>query len=74
MKGRSWLLVFFLMANFLRKRRAPAYPLYYFAKFLHIYDTPYSVIIVFTVIQSAVGTYLLFRYSAHSHTKSSKQP
>ncbi len=57
-KGRSWLLVFFLMANFL-PQEALAYPLYYFAKFLHIYDTPYSVIIVFTVIQSAFGTYLL---------------
>lgn len=57
-KGKAWLLVFFLMANFL-PQEALAYPLYYFAKFLHIYDTPYAVIIVLTVIQSAFGTYLL---------------
>ncbi len=57
-RGRAWLLVFFLMANFL-PQEALAYPLYYFAKFVHIYDTPYAVIIVLTVIQSAFGTYLL---------------
>ena len=57
-KGRAWLLVFFLMANFL-PQEALAYPLYYFAKFLHIYDTPYAVILVLTVIQSAFGTYML---------------
>jgi raffinose/stachyose/melibiose transport system permease protein len=57
-KGRAWLLVFFLMANFL-PQEALAYPLYYFAKYLHIYDTPYAVILVLTVIQSAFGTYLL---------------
>ena len=57
-KGKAWLLVLFLMANFL-PQEALAYPLYYFAKFLHIYDTPYAVILVLTVIQSAFGTYLL---------------
>jgi len=57
-RGRIWILVFFLMANFL-PQEALAYPLYYFAKFFHIYDTPYSVILVFMVIQSAFGTYLL---------------
>jgi raffinose/stachyose/melibiose transport system permease protein len=57
-RGRAWLLVFFLMANFL-PQEALAYPLYYFAKFLHIYDTPYAVILVLTVIQSAFGTYML---------------
>ena len=57
-RGRVWILVFFLMANFL-PQEALAYPLYYFAKFFHIYDTALSVILVFTVIQSAFGTYLL---------------
>ena len=57
-KGRAWLLVFFLMANFL-PQESLAYPLYYFAKFLRIYDTPYAVILVLTVIQSAFGTYML---------------
>ena len=57
-RGRIWILVFFLMANFL-PQEALAYPLYYFAKFFHIYDTALAVILVFTVIQSAFGTYLL---------------
>jgi raffinose/stachyose/melibiose transport system permease protein len=57
-KGRVWILVLLLMANFL-PQEALAYPLYYFAKFFHIYDNVTSVILVFTVIQSAFGTYLL---------------
>ena len=57
-RRRTWLLVFFLMANFL-PQEALAYPLYYFAKFLHIYDTLFAVILVLTVIQSSFGTYLL---------------
>ncbi len=48
-RGRVWILVFFLMANFL-PQEALAYPLYYFAKFLHLYDTKTAVILVFTVI------------------------
>jgi len=35
------------------------YPLYYLAKSLHLYDSLVAVIIIFTVIQSAFGTYLL---------------
>ena len=58
MRGTVWLLVFFMIANML-PNEAIAYPLYYFAKFLHIYDTQLAVIIIFTVIQSAFGTYLL---------------
>ena len=57
-KGRVWILVFFLMANFL-PQEALAYPLYYFAKFFHVYDKAIAVILVFMVIQSAFGTYLL---------------
>jgi raffinose/stachyose/melibiose transport system permease protein len=56
--GRSWLLVLLLMAN-LMPQEALVYPLYYLSKQLGLYDTRYSVIIVFTVIQSAFGTYLL---------------
>jgi ABC-type glycerol-3-phosphate transport system permease component len=58
MRGTVWLLVFFMIANML-PNEAIAYPLYYFAKFLHLYNTQLSVIIIFTVIQSAFGTYLL---------------
>ncbi len=52
------LLVLFLLGNFL-PHEALVYPLYYFAKALHLYDTKLAVILVFTVIQSAFGTYLL---------------
>jgi raffinose/stachyose/melibiose transport system permease protein len=57
-KGSIWLLVFFMIANML-PNEGIAYPLYYFAKFVHLYDTQLSVIIIFTVIQSAFGTYLI---------------
>jgi len=57
-RGREWFLIFFLMANTL-PQEALAYPLYYFAKYLGLYNTRLSVIIVFSVIQSAFGTYLL---------------
>ena len=56
--GRLWLLVLLLMANTL-PQEALVYPLYYLSKQLGLYDTRLSVIIVFTVIQSAFGTYLL---------------
>jgi len=62
-KGRILILVFFMIANTL-PQEALAYPLYYFANAIHIaghslYDTQLAVIIIFTVIQSAFGTYLL---------------
>ncbi|WP_437821652.1 carbohydrate ABC transporter permease [Sorangium sp. So ce1078] len=57
-KGRTWVLVLLLMANTL-PQESLVYPLYYLANKLGLYDTRISVIIVFTVIQSAFGTYLL---------------
>ncbi|MDL4816121.1 carbohydrate ABC transporter permease [Actinomadura opuntiae] len=57
-KGRIWLLALLLLANTL-PQEALVYPLYYMAKQIGIYDTRLSVIIVFTVVQSAFGTYLL---------------
>jgi raffinose/stachyose/melibiose transport system permease protein len=57
-KGRIWFLIFFLMANTL-PQEALAYPLYYLAKFFNVYNSLIAVIVVFTVIQSAFGTYLL---------------
>ncbi len=57
-RGRVWFLILFLMANTL-PQEALAYPLYYFAKYLGLYNTRLSVIIVLSVIQSAFGTYLL---------------
>jgi raffinose/stachyose/melibiose transport system permease protein len=57
-KGKVLLLVFFMIANTL-PQESLAYPLYYFAKFLKIYDRQIAVILIFSVIQSAFGTYLL---------------
>ena len=57
-RGRIWFLVFFLMANLL-PQEVLVYPLYYLSKEVHLYDSLWSVIIIFTVVQSAFGTYLL---------------
>ncbi len=57
-KWATLLLVLFLLGNFL-PHEALVYPLYYFAKALKLYDKQIAVILVFTVIQSAFGTYLL---------------
>ncbi|XXV08707.1 carbohydrate ABC transporter permease [Sorangium sp. So ce1335] len=57
-KLRMWVLVLLLMANTL-PQESLVYPLYTLANKLGLYDTRISVIIVFTVIQSAFGTYLL---------------
>ncbi|MFC4589404.1 carbohydrate ABC transporter permease [Sphaerisporangium corydalis] len=57
-RGRLWILVVFLMANTL-PQEALAYPLYYLSKATGLYDTRLAVIIIFTVVQSAFGTYLL---------------
>ncbi|MDY0908690.1 carbohydrate ABC transporter permease [Microbacterium sp. CFBP9034] len=57
-RGRSWIVLLFLMANLL-PQEALLYPLYYMFKSVGLYDNVWSVIIVFTVIQAAFGTYLL---------------
>lgn len=57
-KGRTVFLVFFLVGNLI-PQEALAYPLYYLAKQVDLYDTKLAVIIIFTAIQSAFGTYLL---------------
>jgi raffinose/stachyose/melibiose transport system permease protein len=56
-RGRTWIVAAFLIANTL-PHEGLIYPLYYLAKKLNLYDTPWVVIIVFGVIQSAFGTYL----------------
>ena len=57
-KGRVWIVGLFLLANML-PQEALVYPLYFFAKQVGLYNSRLSVIIIFTVIQSAFGTYLL---------------
>jgi raffinose/stachyose/melibiose transport system permease protein len=57
-KGRMWIVAIFLLAN-LMPQEVLVYPLYYLAKQVDLYDTRLAVIIIFTAIQSAFGTYLL---------------
>jgi raffinose/stachyose/melibiose transport system permease protein len=57
-RGRMWFLMFFLAANLL-PQESLVYPLYYLSKSVQLYDSLTVVIIIFTVIQSAFGTYLL---------------
>ena len=57
-RGRVWFLIFFLVANLL-PQEVLVYPLYYLSKQLQLYDSLFSIVIIFTVVQSAFGTYLL---------------
>jgi raffinose/stachyose/melibiose transport system permease protein len=57
-RGRVWFLVFFLIANLL-PQEVLVYPLYYLAKQVQLYDSLTAIVIIFTVIQGAFGTYLL---------------
>jgi raffinose/stachyose/melibiose transport system permease protein len=57
-RARIPILAAFLIANFL-PQEGLVYPLYYLAKRVGLYDTQLSIIIIFTVIQAAFGTYLL---------------
>jgi raffinose/stachyose/melibiose transport system permease protein len=57
-RGRISIMVVFLLANTL-PQEVLVYPLYFVAKKVGLYDTRLSVIIIFTAIQSAFGTYLL---------------
>ncbi|ADB30917.1 binding-protein-dependent transport systems inner membrane component [Kribbella flavida DSM 17836] len=57
-RGRLWIVAAFLLANMI-PQEALVYPLYAMAKATGLYNSRLSVIIIFTVIQSAFGTYLL---------------
>ncbi|MBG6056857.1 raffinose/stachyose/melibiose transport system permease protein [Cryobacterium sp. MP_M5] len=57
-RGRTWIVVLVLLANMV-PQEALLYPLYYMFKQVGLYDNVWAVIIIFTVIQSAFGTYLL---------------
>lgn len=58
LRGRTAFLMFFLLANLL-PQEALVYPLYYLSKQVDLYNTRLVVIIIFTAIQAAFGTYLL---------------
>ncbi|MCX7520834.1 carbohydrate ABC transporter permease [Microbacterium sp. STN6] len=57
-RARTWIIVLFLLANMI-PQEALLYPLYMMFKQVGLYDNVWSIIIIFTVIQSAFGTYLL---------------
>ncbi|MBA2892483.1 carbohydrate ABC transporter permease [Nonomuraea soli] len=57
-KGRLWVLVLFLVGNTL-PQEALVFPLFYLAREVGLYDTHLAMIIIFTVVQAAFGTYLL---------------
>jgi raffinose/stachyose/melibiose transport system permease protein len=57
-KARMSIVALFLLANMLPQETI-VYPLYYAAKQLGVYNSRISVIVIFIVIQSAFGTYLL---------------
>jgi raffinose/stachyose/melibiose transport system permease protein len=57
-RGRLAIMVVFLLANTM-PQEVLVYPLYYMGKKAGLYDTRLSIIIIFTVIQTAFGTYLL---------------
>lgn len=57
-KGRTWVVLLILLANML-PQEVLLYPLYFMFKEVGLYNSIWSVVIIFTVIQSAFGTYLL---------------
>ena len=57
-RGRTWLLGVFLIANML-PQEALIYPLFSMANSVSLSNSRWSVIIIFTVIQAAFGIYLL---------------
>src|SRR5690606_17679328 len=57
-RGRTSIVVVILLANML-PQEVLLYPLYFMFREVGLYDSLWSVIIIFTVIQCAFGTYLL---------------
>jgi raffinose/stachyose/melibiose transport system permease protein len=55
----SRIILVLLLLGIMVPQESIVYPLYYMAKAVGIYDTQLAVIIVFAVLQSAFGTYLL---------------
>jgi raffinose/stachyose/melibiose transport system permease protein len=57
-RGRLWLVGVFLLANML-PQEVLLYPLYDMAQEVGLNNSGWSIVIIFTVIQSAFGTYLV---------------
>jgi raffinose/stachyose/melibiose transport system permease protein len=57
-KGRLWILGFFMVA-FTIPQEALIYPMYSVSKSINLYDNIWSIIIIFGVMYTGFGTYLL---------------
>ena len=57
-KGRRGIVLLIMLANMM-PQEALLYPLYIMFKAMGLYNSQWSIVIIFTVIQSAFGTYLL---------------
>lgn len=57
-KGNAWIILAIMLANMM-PQEAMLYPLYTMFKAAGLYNTQLSIIVIFTIIQSAYGTYLL---------------
>lgn len=57
-KGRRWITLLIMLANMM-PQEALLYPLYIMFKGMGLYNSQWAIVIIFTVIQSAFGTYLL---------------
>ena len=57
-KGNTWIVLGIMLANMM-PQEALLYPLYTMFKQVGLYNTKLAIIIIFTIIQSAYGTYLL---------------
>jgi raffinose/stachyose/melibiose transport system permease protein len=57
-KGNRWIILAIMLANMM-PQEALLFPIYTMFKQVGLYNTQLSIIIIFTIIQSAYGTYLL---------------
>jgi raffinose/stachyose/melibiose transport system permease protein len=57
-KGNRWIVLIIMLANMM-PQEALLYPLYTMFKHAGLYNSQLAIMIIFTVIQSAYGTYLL---------------
>jgi raffinose/stachyose/melibiose transport system permease protein len=57
-KGRRWIVLLIMLANMM-PQEGLLYPLYIMFKAMGLYNSQWAIVIIFSVIQSAFGTYLL---------------
>ena len=73
-KGNTWIVLGIMLANMM-PQEALLYPLYTMFKQVGLYNTKLAIIIIFTIIQSAYGTYLLSSvYGTFPRPFSKRQP